>query len=189
MDAQTLLSGMHILAEQCERFQNLIEIDILLGVTRLGLGNHDEALEHIEKAVHLAASKGSIRPFIDIDAFDLVSELRRRLKDGSKSQFSAFLDQILAFSQPESGSDDRLISRKPGTIHTDLVEPISPRELEVLQLMAKGLSNAEIARRLFLTVNTLKAHTNSIYGKLDVHSRMQAVIRARELGLLPPVED
>ena len=63
---------------------------------------------------------------------------------------------------------------------------MSPRELDVLRLMAVGLSNAEIARKLYLTVNTLKAHTNSIYGRLDVHSRMQAVIRARELGLLPP---
>ena len=52
------------------------------------------------------------------------------------------------------------------------------------RLMAGGLSNAEIARKLYLTVNTLKAYTNSIYGKLDVHSRMQAVILARELGYL-----
>ena len=52
--------------------------------------------------------------------------------------------------------------------------------------MAEGLTNAQIARRLYLTVNTLKAHTNSIYGKLDVHSRLQAVNRARALGLLSP---
>jgi len=67
-----------------------------------------------------------------------------------------------------------------------MVEAITPCELDVLQLMAEGLSNAEIARRLYLTVNTLKAHTNSIYGKLDVHSRLQAVNRARVLGLLSP---
>lgn len=67
---------------------------------------------------------------------------------------------------------------------SSIEEPLTPRELEVLQLMAGGLSNAEIARKLYLTINTLKAHTNSIYGKLDVHSRMQAVNRGRELGIL-----
>ncbi len=70
-----------------------------------------------------------------------------------------------------------------------LVEPITRRELDVLRLMAEGLSNAEIARRLYLTLNTLKAHTNSIYGKLDVHSRLQAVNRARQLGLLERPEN
>ena len=67
---------------------------------------------------------------------------------------------------------------------SSIVESLTPRELEVLALMAGGLSNAEIARKLYLTVNTLKAHTNSIYGKLDVHSRIQAVNRGRELGYL-----
>ena len=54
----------------------------------------------------------------------------------------------------------------------------------MLALLSDGLSNAEISRKLYLTLNTLKAHTNSIYGKLNVHSRMQAVIKARELGIL-----
>jgi LuxR family maltose regulon positive regulatory protein len=65
-----------------------------------------------------------------------------------------------------------------------LIEPLSPRELEVLRLLAEGLSNAEIAARLYLSVNTLRAHTSHIYQKLDVHSRVQAVRRATGLGLL-----
>ena len=65
-----------------------------------------------------------------------------------------------------------------------LIEALSERELEVLQFMALGLTNPEIAERLYLSPNTLKAHAQNIYQKLDVHSRVQAVNRGRELGLL-----
>ena len=65
-----------------------------------------------------------------------------------------------------------------------LVEPLSERELEVRQLLAEGLTNREIAEALSVTVGTAKTHVNHIYGKLDVHSRVLAVARARELGLL-----
>jgi LuxR family maltose regulon positive regulatory protein len=68
-----------------------------------------------------------------------------------------------------------------------LIEPLSERELEVLALLAEGLTNREIASRLYLALNTVKAHTGSIYGKLGVHSRTQAVAKARTLGLLPSI--
>jgi LuxR family maltose regulon positive regulatory protein len=64
------------------------------------------------------------------------------------------------------------------------VEPLSERELEVLALIAEGYSNAEIAQELYITTGTVKRHVNNIYGKLDVHSRTQALARARELGAL-----
>ena len=67
---------------------------------------------------------------------------------------------------------------------SSFIEPLSERELEVLRLIAAGLSNREIAERLFLALSTVKVHTRNIYGKLGVHSRTQAVTRARELGLL-----
>ena len=65
-----------------------------------------------------------------------------------------------------------------------LVEPLSERELEVLDLIAGGLTNREIASRLFLPLNTVKAHTRNVYAKLGVHSRTQVAARARTLGLL-----
>jgi LuxR family maltose regulon positive regulatory protein len=65
-----------------------------------------------------------------------------------------------------------------------LLEPLSDRELEVLALIAAGLSNREISQELYIAVGTVKRHTNHIYGKLGVHSRTQAVARSRELGLL-----
>jgi LuxR family maltose regulon positive regulatory protein len=65
-----------------------------------------------------------------------------------------------------------------------LVEPLSQRELEVLQLVAEGLSNRQIAERLYLALSTVKGHNRVIYGKLNVKRRTEAVVRARELGLL-----
>jgi DNA-binding CsgD family transcriptional regulator len=67
----------------------------------------------------------------------------------------------------------------------DLIEPLSEREIEALQLIAEGLTNSEIASRLFLSLNTIKVHARNIYGKLGVHSRTRAVARAQALGLLP----
>ena len=78
-------------------------------------------------------------------------------------------------------------SRKAGAavaLSEVLVDPLTERELEVLQLLAEGLSNKEIATRLIVAPSTIKQHLKNIYGKLDVHSRTQAVARGRELALL-----
>jgi DNA-binding CsgD family transcriptional regulator len=64
-----------------------------------------------------------------------------------------------------------------------LSEPLSQRQLEVLQLIAQGLSNREISERLFLALNTVKGHNQKIYSKLQVQSRTEAIARARELDL------
>jgi LuxR family maltose regulon positive regulatory protein len=65
-----------------------------------------------------------------------------------------------------------------------LIEPLSQRELEILQLIDQGLSNREISERLFLALSTVKTHNRNIFGKLEVQRRTEAVSRARELGLL-----
>ena len=64
------------------------------------------------------------------------------------------------------------------------MEPLSQRELKILQLIAQGLSNREISERLFLALSTIKGHNRNIFDKLQVQSRTEAVARARELGLL-----
>ena len=69
-------------------------------------------------------------------------------------------------------------------IAQSLLEPLSERELEVLRLLATGLSNSEIAQRLVVTVHTVKWHTKNLYGKLDATNRAQAIVRARSLGLI-----
>ncbi len=68
--------------------------------------------------------------------------------------------------------------------HETLVEPLSQRELEVLQLIAQGPSNREISERLFLALDTVKGHNKKIFCKLEVQRRTDAIVRARELGLL-----
>ncbi len=65
-----------------------------------------------------------------------------------------------------------------------LIEPLSQRELKILQLIAQGLSNREIGERLFLALDTVKGHNRKIFDKLQVQSRTEAIARARELGLL-----
>ena len=67
-------------------------------------------------------------------------------------------------------------------LQSSLVEPLSSRELEVLHLIAEGLSNLAIAQKLFLSTGTVKVHIKHIYSKLDVNSRTQAVARLRELN-------
>ena len=70
------------------------------------------------------------------------------------------------------------------TMAQPLIEPLSNRELQVLRLIATGGSNQEIAQELVIAVGTVKTHLNKIYGKLEVHSRTQALAKARELNLL-----
>lgn len=98
-------------------------------------------------------------------------------------QLSAVSHQLSAISHQAPGADDTHHSSL--ITHRSLAEPLSEREMEVLLLVADGLSNEEITRRLVLALPTVKWHTSNIYGKLGVGSRTQAVAKARALGLLP----
>ncbi len=83
-------------------------------------------------------------------------------------------------SEPEQADPLKIQTSKSA-----MIEPLSERELEVLVLVAEGLTNREIAARLYLSLNTVKVHTRNIYGKLDAHHRADAVARARAFGILP----
>jgi LuxR family maltose regulon positive regulatory protein len=89
----------------------------------------------------------------------------------------AYLDSLLAACRSAFGGSPR---PQPGA----LLEPLTPRELEIMRLICKGYSNPEIASELVVTINTIKKHTSNIYGKLGVRSRTQAIVRAHELNLL-----
>jgi LuxR family maltose regulon positive regulatory protein len=98
--------------------------------------------------------------------------------DGDTPQaFHPYLDSLLGACQVTFGEPVR---PRPG----ELLDPLTPRELEVLRLICKGYSNPEIASELVVTVNTIKKHTSNIYGKLGVSSRTQAIARAHDLGLV-----
>ena len=92
-----------------------------------------------------------------------------------------FSGYLTAFPIDET---EQAVSSQTQDPKSELDEPLSQRELEVLQLIAQGLSNREISKRLFLALNTVKGHNQKIYSKLQVQSRTEAIARARELDLL-----
>jgi LuxR family maltose regulon positive regulatory protein len=149
-------------------------------------GELDRALAVLERALVLAEPEGYVRRFIGEGApmRDLLREAAARgIAVNYVGKLLSALDEKTEVHRP--GAEKRDVS--PGAIHRPspvLVEPLSERELQVLRLLAAGLSNQEIAEQLYLSVNTIKSHTRNIYGKLDVRSRLQAANRAEELQLL-----
>jgi LuxR family transcriptional regulator, maltose regulon positive regulatory protein len=98
----------------------------------------------------------------------------------ARSSVPGYVATLLSAFGEQNASDLTLPSARPDL----LVEPLTEREREVLRLLLEGASNREIARHLFLSVNTVKRHVYNICGKLGVQSRTQAIIRTRALNLL-----
>lgn len=92
---------------------------------------------------------------------------------------------VMTTDEPESREEKEPVAASTELANAALVEPLTDRELEVLQLIAAGLTNQQIAAELIISVGTAKWYTGQIYGKLNVSTRTQAVARARELSLLP----
>jgi LuxR family maltose regulon positive regulatory protein len=93
---------------------------------------------------------------------------------------SGYADKLLAaFTQPVAAPKSAIIHQK-----SDMIEPLSEREFEVLRLLGTELNGPEIARELIVSLNTMRTHTKSIYNKLGVNNRRMAIRRAEELGLL-----
>jgi LuxR family maltose regulon positive regulatory protein len=131
------------------------------------------------KALSLAAHKGFIRIFVD----EGPPVARLLYESLSREMASDYVQQLLAvFPIDEDKPEKPATQQTPGG---EWVEPLSDRELDVLQLMAEGLTNPEIGTRLYLSPHTVKAHARSIYGKLGVNNRTQASAKAKALGLLP----
>ena len=102
-----------------------------------------------------------------------------------KYEPAPYVDTLLAaFLQNGRGPEHQPGGSQQRLVVQPLLEPLSGRELEVLHLMVQGNSNQEIARSLVLSIDTVKSHMSSIFSKLGVHTRVQAVARARALGLL-----
>jgi LuxR family maltose regulon positive regulatory protein len=107
-----------------------------------------------------------------------MTELLTSLNESQEDEgLKEYIRRLLGASEKEG-------ENAPASLPQPLIDPLSQRELEVLGLVAQGLSNDEISRRLFLSVSTVKGHNLRIFGKLQVKSRTEAVARARELGLL-----
>lgn len=138
------------------------------------------AEQYLEEALRLAESEGYIRTFLEMGNplwTILQSWLSHHQENGDKSLKSYAYKIILAF---EENTNIRSEIEKENS----LPEPLSQRELEVLQLVAEGLTNQQIATRLVISIRTVKKHIENIHGKLGVQNRTQAATRARSLGLL-----
>ncbi len=156
-----------------------IEIMMLQALAFQAGGDTTRAMDALERALTLAEPEGFIRIFVD-EGPPMACLLYEAVSHGIAPDYARRL--LAAFPMPEPEQDGPSDTQAP---ESDLIEPLSERELEVLQLIAEGLTNPEIASRLFLSLHTVKAHARNIYGKLGVHNRTEAVTRARALGVLP----
>ncbi len=143
-------------------------------------GDIDQAMHLLLDALELAEPGGFIRLFVDEGQpmADLLSAA------AAQGRMPDYIEKLLSVFDAEKQTREETVHRSPVPIHHPLLEPLSQRELEVLHLIAQGLSNQEISERLFLALDTVKGHNRNIFGKLQVQRRTEAVAHARELGLL-----
>ena len=178
-EAMVLLERLAQVAEEGGRMGSVIEILVLQALAHDAQGDIPRALEPLERALTLAEPEGYVWIFVD-EGPPMARLLYEALSGGIATDYVRRLLAAVPVSEPEQAHPPT--PQPPGT---EWVEPLSKRELEVLQLLAEGLTNQEIANKLFLSLNTVKVHTRNIYGKLGAHHRAEAVARARALGILP----
>jgi LuxR family maltose regulon positive regulatory protein len=202
-----LLEHLLALAETQKRTESVIEILLTQALVHQAQNNQSQALAALERALALAEPEGYLRTFVDEGEPTrlMISDFRSSILKTSP-HLSAYLEKLLAaFQIPQAKSETlaphahslatptRAVvprTQVPGSAGVRnrkseiLIEPLSERELQVLRLIAQGLSNREIGERLFLALSTVKGHSHIIFDKLQVHNRTEAVARARELGLL-----
>ncbi|MGE5464122.1 MAG: LuxR C-terminal-related transcriptional regulator, partial [Syntrophothermus sp.] len=188
-----LLSCLEKSAHSDGRQGRLIEIMILKSLALQKMGNNARADLTLTRCLELAEPSGYVRLFLD-EGQPMYRLLAQWLAHEDGNPLQAYASHLLAQfdAEPhryrtaqEKVSPTSDPSERPGQSGKCLLEPLSQREVEVLQLMAQGKTNQEIAGQLIVAPGTVKAHTASIYRKLDVANRTEAAARARQLGILP----
>jgi LuxR family maltose regulon positive regulatory protein len=176
-EAAGLLERLLKTAEAGNQVARAIEITLLQALAYQAGGDKDRAINALEQALTLAEPEGFTRIFVD-EGRPMARLMQQAATRGIAPDYTSQLLAAFPAAVPQQ--------TVPSKTHSEIIEPLSERELEILQLIAEGLTNQQIASRLYLSLNTVKSHTRNIYGKLDVHSRIQAVTRARSSGMLPP---
>jgi LuxR family maltose regulon positive regulatory protein len=174
-DVLCLLDRLLRDAEPKERMGSVLEILVLRALALDAQEDRTSALSTLEQALLLAAPEGYIRLFVD-EGEPMLALLRQAQ---ARSSVPGYVATLLGAFGEQHTSDLPLPSARPGA----LAEPLTEREREVLRQLLAGASNREIARRLVLSVNTVKRHVYNLCGKLGVQSRAQAIVRARTLNL------
>jgi LuxR family maltose regulon positive regulatory protein len=194
-EALRLLMQLQPVVEAGTRQTSLIELLALRALALQTQAKSAESVAALERALTLAEPEGYIRTFVDEGEPMRLLIADCRLRIGKRNgRLHAYVDKLLAAFQDAKPGVDALEISNPTPLRfgdysqhskiQNLTEPLSERELEVLRLIADGLSNHEIADKLIIGLGTVKTHINNIFGKLDVKNRTQAVARARELNLL-----
>ena len=142
-------------------------------------GDRDQAVQLLLDALVLAEPGGFIRLFVD-EGLPMAHLLSQAAAQGRMPDYIAKVLDAFEAEKQQTETEEPLSQ----SAAQPLLEPLSERELEVLRLIAQGLSNQEISERLFLALDTVKGHNRKTFGKLQVERRTEAVARARELGLL-----
>jgi LuxR family maltose regulon positive regulatory protein len=160
----------------------LIDALALQSLQAASTGDDAAALTALEEAVKLAQPGRVIRVFVDLgpEMATLLAQLR--LTDPATQRF---VQQILPANHPAVKAPD---TNNGNHANGQLTEPLTQRELEVLALLMQHQTDQEIARELYVSLNTVRSHTKHIYSKLNVHNRRQAVQKAAELGLTVTLE-
>jgi LuxR family maltose regulon positive regulatory protein len=185
LEALNLLERLLKAAEAQRRMGSVLEILITQALAHQAQGNIPLALVPLERALFLSQPEGYFRIYMNegepmrLLIFDFLSQIEKQSR-GQGHQLLGYLDRLLAaFARPAAIAQSTTAGLK-----SEMIEPLSARELEVLRLITQGLSNREISQRLFLAISTVKGHNLKIFGKLQAQSRTEAVALAREQGLL-----
>ena len=181
--AQRVLDRLRPTAESSGRQGHLVETLILTALVHQALGQAEQAIESLYKALQIAEPEGYLRTFVDVGQ-PMAILLYQALTRGFFHEYVARLLALFPTKDvniPASSSDPKFIDAR--THDESLIEPLSQRELEVLQLIANGATNEEIAEKLVIATTTAKKHVSNILHKLSADNRTQAVARGRNLGL------
>ena len=174
-DSSTALDLLEDLHQQSKDLPDeQLKVMVLQAVAYQAHGDLDKALQALRDAMMLAEPNGFIRIFVD-EGPAMAQLLSEANAQGMKPNY---VSKLLAVFEAEKQQPDLLPAQR-------LVDPLSKRELEILALIATGLKNKEIAEQLFISLNTVLYHIKNIYNKLGVKKRTLAIIKARELNLLP----